>query len=164
MALETAAGEQNNIIDTAIVIKNIPFEYPGESFVTELFPQLGLVRPYAFNYHRKQSDCVFHGLAFANFNESNDAQAAVDTLNNYELNGRKLRVELKKKQPPEEKQQQMSTGEQDVQSPMQFIEWMRMTSNIVDPLLRPRLVFPEPTPQTGTLRNRFITNARPKHE
>ena len=57
---------QSEIIDTAIVIKNIPFGYPEEDFVGKLFPSLGLVPPYAFNYHRNKSDRAFHGLAFAN--------------------------------------------------------------------------------------------------
>ena len=97
---------QSELIDTAIVIKNIPFNYPEEDFVGKLFPQLGLVPPYAFNYHRNKSDRAFHGLAFANFNTANEAQAAVDGLNNYELDRRRLRVELKKRLPAEEEQRQ----------------------------------------------------------
>ena len=95
---------QSELIDTAIVIKNIPFSYPEEDFVSKLFPQLGLVPPYAFNYHRNKSDRAFHGLAFANFNTADEAQAAVDVLNNYELDRRRLRVELKKRLPAEEEQ------------------------------------------------------------
>lgn len=37
------AEPETDLIDTAIVIKNIPFAYPEEDFTTELFPQLGLV-------------------------------------------------------------------------------------------------------------------------
>lgn len=99
-------AEPTDLIDTAIVIKNIPFAYPEEDFLSRLFPQLGLVPPYAFNYHRNKSDRAFHGLAFANFNASHEAQAAVDILNNYELEGRRLRVELKKRLPAEEEQRQ----------------------------------------------------------
>lgn len=99
-------AEPTDLIDTAIVIKNIPFGYPEEDFLSRLFPQLGLVPPYAFNYHRNKSDRAFHGLAFANFNASHEAQAAVDILNNYELEGRRLRVELKKRLPAEEEQRQ----------------------------------------------------------
>lgn len=149
MASEAAVREQSDIIDTAIVIKNIPFLYPEASFVTILFPQLSLVPPSAFNYHRKGSNGAFHGLAFANFCAPHDAQAAVNTLNNYELDGRRLRAELKKKRPTEETQRQLSIGGQDVQSPMQFVEWMRMASDIIDPLLRPSIVFPEPTIPTS---------------
>src|SRR5271170_5974068 len=67
---------------------------------------MGLIPPYAFNYHRNKNDKSFHGLAFANFNSSTDAQAAVDVLNNYELDRRRLRVELKKRLPVEEEQRQ----------------------------------------------------------
>jgi RNA recognition motif-containing protein len=96
----------DEIIETAIVIKNIPFSYPEEDFLQKLFPQLGLVPPYAFNYHRNKVDGAFHGLAFANFQNANEAQKAVDVLNNYELERRRLRVELKKKLPAEEEQRQ----------------------------------------------------------
>jgi RNA recognition motif-containing protein len=97
---------ESNLIDTAIVIKNIPFGYPEEDFVTKLFPQMGLVPPYAFNYHRNKGDRSFHGLAFANFNAPHEAQAAVNKLNNYDLDRRQLRVELKKRLPAEEEQRQ----------------------------------------------------------
>src|SRR5436190_2908835 len=103
---ESQSSEQ--LIDTAIVIKNIPFAYPEEDFLTKLFPQLSLVSPYAFNYHRNKSDRAFHGLAFANFNAAHDAHAAVDVLNNFELGGRRLRVELKKKLPAEEERQKLA--------------------------------------------------------
>jgi RNA recognition motif-containing protein len=92
----------DEIIETAIVIKNIPFAYAEEDFRQKLFPQLGLVPPYAFNYHRNKVDGAFCGLAFANFQEASDAQKAVDVLNNYELERRWLCVELKKKLPAEE--------------------------------------------------------------
>src|SRR5271169_7152924 len=103
---ESQSSEQ--LIDTAIVIKNIPFAYPEEDFLNKLFPRLGLVPPYAFNYHRNKSDRAFHGLAFANFNTAHEAQAAVDVLNNYELDRRRLRVELKKKLPAEEERQKLA--------------------------------------------------------
>ena len=164
---------QSELIDTAIVIKNIPFSYPEEDFVSKLFPQLGLVPPYAFNYHRNKSDRAFHGLAFANFNTAHEAQAAVDVLNNFELDRRRLRVELKKRLPAEEEQrqrlarqskrqlthqttppmgfQQQSMMGQEVQSP-QPVEAMPMVLDILNPALRPRIVYrgpPTPTPQTG---------------
>jgi len=100
------SGSTDEIIETAIVIKNIPFSYPEEDFLQKLFPHLGLVAPYAFNYHRNKVDGAFHGLAFANFQNASEAQKAVDVLNNYELEHRRLRVELKKKLPAEEEQRQ----------------------------------------------------------
>lgn len=136
---------------------------------------MGLVPPYAFNYHRNKSDRAFHGLAFANFNAPQEAQAAVDTLNNYELEGRRLRVELKKRLPAEEEQRQRlarqsrrqltqpspimppgsvfgrtTPGPQEIQA--QQVE-LPLASDILEPQLRPRIVYREattPTPEAGT--------------
>ena len=91
----------DDVISNAIAIKNIPFEYPEGDF-TNLFRQLGLTAPYAFNYFKSQSPQRFLGVAFANFWKADDAQAAVARLNGYPLEGRVLRVELKKTLPPEE--------------------------------------------------------------
>ena len=132
---------QSELIDTAIVIKNIPFEYPEEDFVNKLFPKLGLVPPYAFNYHRNKSGVrAFHGFAFANFNTSHDAQTAVDKLNNFKLDGRPLRVELKKRLPAEEEERKRLAR----QSKLQIM---------LDPGLRPCIVYhapPTPTSEAGT--------------
>jgi RNA recognition motif-containing protein len=156
---------QNELIDTAIVIKNIPFSYPEEDFVGKLFPQLRLVPPHAFNYHRNKSDRMFRGLAFANFNTANEAQAAIDGLNNYELYGRRLRVELKKRLSAEEEQRQRlarqskrqlahqttsSTGflEQTIQSSQSMED---IPTNL-NPALRPRIIHQEystPTSEIG---------------
>ena len=168
--MDSTESQSAELIDTAIVIKNIPFGYPEEDFVNRLFPQLGLVPPYAFNYHRNRSDRAFHGLAFANFNAAHEAQAAVDALNNYELDRRRLRVELKKRLPAEEERQKLarrqltsqtttSTGLQavtpDIQpTSSQPLESMPMASDILDPVLRPRILYrgpPTPTPHTGSL-------------
>ena len=169
-----APEESTDIIDTAIVIKNIPFGYPEEGFVTTLFPQMGLIPPYAFNYHRNKSDRAFHGLAFANFNAPQEAQAAVDTLNNFELEGRRLRVELKKRLPAEEEQRQRlarqsrrqltqpspivppvnvfgRTTPVPIEPQTQQLE-LPLASDILEPQLRPRIVFREattPTPEAG---------------
>src|SRR5271156_5215373 len=102
----TSGMPGDDIIDTAIVIKNIPFTYPEESFLNKLFPDLNLTPPYAFNYHRNRADGSFHGLAFANFTNPNEALDAVNVLNNFELERRRLRVELKKRLSPEEEQRQ----------------------------------------------------------
>jgi RNA recognition motif-containing protein len=172
---------QSDLIDTAIVIKNIPFGYPEEDFLTKLFPQLGLAPPYAFNYHRNRNDGSFHGLAFANFNAPHEAQAAVDMLNNYELERRRLRVELKKKLPAEEEQRarlarqsrrqfsqqtpqstgftQSLMGSQEVLQPLQAVDPLPMASEILDPQLRPRIVprgASTPTSQTGTFNMRIL--------
>jgi RNA recognition motif-containing protein len=94
---------EEGIIDTAIVVKNVPFTYPEQDFVDNLFLQLGLVPPYSFNYHKNQ-DGKFTGRAFANFYHPHQAKAAVVKLNNHILHSRQLRVEFKKKMTPEEEQ------------------------------------------------------------
>jgi len=160
---------QGEIIDTAIVIKNIPFSYPEEDFLSKLFPDLGLVPPYAFNYHRNKADGAFHGLAFANFNTPRDAQNAVDVLNNYELDRRKLRVELKKRLPAEEEQRQRlvrqtrrqttqptplpSEPEQSRPSVQEVLTTtlsgavisLPMASDVLDPQYWPHIVYHEPS-------------------
>lgn len=136
-------AEQSELINTAIVIKNIPFGYPEEDFES-LFAELGLVRPRAFNYHRKGA---FHGLAFANFDSSYDAQTAVDKLNHFELQRRRLYVELKKKLPAEEERRKR-LAKQSIPKIMQ-----PMAGEILHPSLRPCIVDygpPTPTSQSGT--------------
>lgn len=161
---------QDVLIVTAIVIKNIPFKYPENDFIDKLFPSLKLVPPYAFNYHRNTSDGNFHGLAFANFITANEAQAAVEALNNYELNGRPLRVELKKRLSAEEEQRERLAKQlerqrpcQDVPSPIQQsmagsrvqsqqLDIMSNALHMLHPTLQPSIWYREltaPTPQTG---------------
>ena len=170
----------DEIIETAIVIKNIPFSYPEEDFLQKLFPQLGLVPPYAFNYHRNKVDGAFHGLAFANFQNANEAQSAVDVLNNYELERRRLRVELKKKLPAEEEQRQrlarqsrrqvttpvtaglgaafgtMSVASGPAGPGVQELGFDAAALSMVnlDPAIRPRILYrhTQSTPHTGTHR------------
>ncbi|RPA77449.1 hypothetical protein BJ508DRAFT_310140 [Ascobolus immersus RN42] len=84
------------LIPTAIVIKNIPFAVKKEQLV-QLMTELGLPLPYAFNYHFDNG--VFRGLAFANFTTPEETATVIDVLNHFELQGRKLRVEYKKMLP-----------------------------------------------------------------
>ncbi|KAI9763025.1 MAG: hypothetical protein M4579_000088 [Chaenotheca gracillima] len=84
------------LIPTAIVIKNIPFAVKKEQLV-QLMTDLNLPLPYAFNYHFDNG--VFRGLAFANFTTAEETAAVIDVLNHFELHGRKLRVEYKKMLP-----------------------------------------------------------------
>ena len=107
-------GSEDEIIPTAIVIKNIPFNVKRETlldiivcslspfsvllfFFINYFTQtsLSIPTPYAFNYHLDQSGS-FRGLAFANFRQASDADAVVAALNGFDVQGRKLRVEYKK--------------------------------------------------------------------
>ncbi|KAE9978623.1 hypothetical protein EG328_001384 [Venturia inaequalis] len=84
------------LIPTAIVIKNIPFAIKKEQLV-QIMTEMGLPLPYAFNYHFDNG--IFRGLAFANFTTADETAAVIDTMNHYELCGRKLRVEYKKMLP-----------------------------------------------------------------
>ncbi|WBW73656.1 RNA-binding protein Cip1 [Schizosaccharomyces osmophilus] len=88
-------------IPTAIVVKNIPFSLEKDTLL-EAFKQLGIPRPYAFNYHYDNG--IFRGLAFANFYLPEEAQAVVQTLNGYEINSRRLRVEWKRQLPVAERE------------------------------------------------------------
>ncbi|EMD38665.1 hypothetical protein CERSUDRAFT_113840, partial [Gelatoporia subvermispora B] len=87
-------GGDDEIIPTAIVIKNIPFNVKRETLL-DIIASLAIPTPYAFNYHLDQSG-QFRGLAFANFRQAADADAVVAALNGFDVQGRKLRVEYKK--------------------------------------------------------------------
>ncbi|KAA1474842.1 hypothetical protein DENSPDRAFT_391062 [Dentipellis sp. KUC8613] len=87
-------GFDDEIIPTAIVIKNIPFNVKRETLL-DIISSLAIPTPYAFNYHLDQSGS-FRGLAFANFRQASDADAVVAALNGFDVQGRKLRVEYKK--------------------------------------------------------------------
>jgi RNA recognition motif-containing protein len=89
---------ENNedLIPTAIVIKNIPFAVKKEQLV-QLMTDLSLPLPYAFNYHFDNG--VFRGLAFANFTTAEETSVVIDSMNHMDLQGRKLRVEYKKMLP-----------------------------------------------------------------
>ncbi|THV08042.1 hypothetical protein K435DRAFT_642926 [Dendrothele bispora CBS 962.96] len=84
----------DEVIPTAIVIKNIPFNVKRETLL-DIIASLSIPTPYAFNYHLDQQG-AFRGLAFANFRQAADADAVVVALNGFDVQGRKLRVEYKK--------------------------------------------------------------------
>ncbi|KAF1971739.1 hypothetical protein BU23DRAFT_170872 [Bimuria novae-zelandiae CBS 107.79] len=107
--LNPAAMQQNQfsqdvdeeLIPTAIVIKNIPFAVKKEQLVS-LMTELRLPLPYAFNYHFDNG--VFRGLAFANFTTAEETAQVIEAMNHFELHGRKLRVEYKKMLPLAERE------------------------------------------------------------
>ena len=94
-------AERDQIIPTAIVIKNIPFKVRKEQ-LAQLMVDMHLPQPYAFNYHFDNG--VFRGLAFANFQTPEDTRLVIDSMNQLELEGRKLRVEYKKMLPEHERE------------------------------------------------------------
>ncbi|KAF2474208.1 uncharacterized protein BDR25DRAFT_119995 [Lindgomyces ingoldianus] len=96
-----AQDVDEELIPTAIVIKNIPFAVKKEQLV-QLMTDLRLPLPYAFNYHFDNG--VFRGLAFANFTTAEETAQVIDTMNHFELHGRKLRVEYKKMLPLAERE------------------------------------------------------------
>lgn len=91
---------EEELIPTAIVIKNIPFAVKKEQLVA-IMTDMHLPLPYAFNYHFDNG--VFRGLAFANFTTPEETQQVIDVMNHLELQGRKLRVEYKKMLPAAER-------------------------------------------------------------
>lgn len=93
--------DDDELIPTAIVIKNIPFAIKKEQLL-DVMTKLGLPLPYAFNYHFDNG--VFRGLAFANFTSTDETSAVVNRLNGREIGGRKLRVEYKKMLPLQERE------------------------------------------------------------
>ena len=100
---EQFAGDEPNddLIPTAIVIKNIPFAVKKEQLV-QLMTEMNLPLPYAFNYHFDNG--VFRCLAFANFTSAPETAQVIAQLNHYDLQGRKLRVEYKKMLPLHERE------------------------------------------------------------
>ncbi|KAF8468276.1 hypothetical protein BDZ91DRAFT_762278 [Kalaharituber pfeilii] len=102
MRTETVNSDPDEeLIPTAIVIKNIPFAVKKEQLV-QLMTELQLPLPYAFNYHFDNG--VFRGLAFANFTTPEETAMVIEALNHFDLQGRKLRVEYKKMLPLQERE------------------------------------------------------------
>lgn len=93
--------DDEDLIPTAIVIKNIPFAIKKEQLL-DVMTKLNLPLPYAFNYHFDNG--VFRGLAFANFTSTDETSSVVNLLNGREIGGRKLRVEYKKMLPAQERE------------------------------------------------------------
>jgi RNA recognition motif-containing protein len=94
VATSPSQNIDDEVIPTAIVIKNIPFNVKRETLL-DIIASLAIPTPYAFNYHLDQQGS-FRGLAFANFRQAADADAVVAALNGFDVQGRKLRVEYKK--------------------------------------------------------------------
>ncbi|KAI1760622.1 hypothetical protein GGR53DRAFT_522973 [Hypoxylon sp. FL1150] len=96
----TPGADSEQLIPTAIVIKNIQFQCRKE-ILQGLMVSMQLPQPYAFNYHFDKG--VFRGLAFANFSTAEDTALVIQKMNGLEVMGRKLRVEYKKMLPQDER-------------------------------------------------------------
>ncbi|KAJ6606586.1 hypothetical protein DFH09DRAFT_1120707 [Mycena vulgaris] len=81
----SSAGD-DEVIPTAIVIKNIPFNVKRETLL-DIIASLAIPTPYAFNYHLDQQ---------GSFRVRGLQDAVVAALNGFDVQGRKLRVEYKK--------------------------------------------------------------------
>jgi RNA recognition motif-containing protein len=99
--LRSSASDPDQLIPTAIVIKNIPFAVRKETLASIML-DMQLPQPYAFNYHFDNG--VFRGLAFANFQSADDTRMVIDAMNGMDVHGRKLRVEYKKMLPEAERE------------------------------------------------------------
>lgn len=99
--LRSTASDGDQLIPTAIVIKNIPFAVRKETLASIML-EMNLPQPYAFNYHFDNG--VFRGLAFANFQSAEDTRVVIDAMNGMDVHGRKLRVEYKKMLPEAERE------------------------------------------------------------
>lgn len=95
------SSNEDDVIPTAIVIKNIPFAIKKEQLL-DVIAKLDLPLPYAFNYHFDNG--VFRGLAFANFTNTSETTQVLNSLNGREIGGRKIRVEYKKMLPQAERE------------------------------------------------------------
>ncbi|CAJ2512121.1 Uu.00g077460.m01.CDS01 [Anthostomella pinea] len=99
--MTTPGSDSDQLIPTAIVIKNIQFQCRKE-ILQGLMASMNLPQPYAFNYHFDKG--VFRGLAFANFSTAEDTAIVIQKMNGLEVMGRKLRVEYKKMLPQDERE------------------------------------------------------------
>ncbi|KAF4983976.1 hypothetical protein FZEAL_730 [Fusarium zealandicum] len=99
--LRSTTSDAEQLIPTAIVIKNIPFAVRKETLASIML-EMHLPQPYAFNYHFDNG--VFRGLAFANFQSAEDTRMVIEAMNGMDVHGRKLRVEYKKMLPEAERE------------------------------------------------------------
>ncbi|KAM0451590.1 hypothetical protein ACHAPV_009931 [Trichoderma viride] len=100
-SLQSVGNDADQLIPTAIVIKNIPFAVRKETLASIML-DMHLPQPYAFNYHFDNG--VFRGLAFANFQSAEDTRVVIEAMNGMDVHGRKLRVEYKKMLPEAERE------------------------------------------------------------
>lgn len=147
-----SSDPDEELIPTAIVIKNIPFAVKKEQLV-QLMTDMRLPLPYAFNYHFDNG--VFRGLAFANFTTPEETGMVIDHLNQIELHGRKLRVEYKKMLPAAERERierekRERRGQlQEQHEPSQRMGPALQQQHSASSLASGRFIQPTPSPSTS---------------
>lgn len=81
--------------DTILVLKNLPFALKQDE-LQEILMQMNTTAPQSINLHFDNNG-VFRGMAFIKYRGLDDAIKVYDNLNGYDVHGRKVRVEYKRK-------------------------------------------------------------------
>eukprot|EP01111_Echinosteliopsis_oligospora_P000228 TRINITY_DN1020_c0_g1_i2.p1 TRINITY_DN1020_c0_g1~~TRINITY_DN1020_c0_g1_i2.p1 ORF type:complete len:637 (+),score=218.05 TRINITY_DN1020_c0_g1_i2:360-2270(+) len=81
--------------DTILVLKNLPFSLKQDQ-LQEILMQMNSNAPQSINLHFDNLG-VFRGMAFIKYRNLDDAIKVYDNLNGYDVGGRKVRVEYKRK-------------------------------------------------------------------
>jgi len=81
--------------DTILVLKNLPFSLKQDQ-LQEILMQMNSNAPQSINLHFDNLG-VFRGMAFIKYRNLDDAIKVFDNLNGYDVGGRKVRVEYKRK-------------------------------------------------------------------
>jgi len=81
--------------DTILVLKNLPFHLKQEQ-LHEILMSISTTTPQSINLHFDNLG-VFRGMAFVKYHRLDDAIHVYEGLNGYDVGGRKVRVEYKRK-------------------------------------------------------------------
>eukprot|EP00026_Physarum_polycephalum_P006846 Phypoly_transcript_06899.p1 GENE.Phypoly_transcript_06899~~Phypoly_transcript_06899.p1 ORF type:complete len:561 (+),score=136.85 Phypoly_transcript_06899:93-1685(+) len=81
--------------DTILVLKNLPFSLKQDQ-LQEILMAMNTTAPQSINLHFDNMG-VFRGMAFIKYRALDDAIKVYEALNGYDVGGRKVRVEYKRK-------------------------------------------------------------------
>jgi RNA recognition motif-containing protein len=81
--------------DTILVLKNLPFSLKQDQ-LQEILMAMNTTAPQSINLHFDNMG-VFRGMAFIKYRSLDDAIKVYESLNGYDVGGRKVRVEYKRK-------------------------------------------------------------------
>jgi RNA recognition motif-containing protein len=81
--------------DTILVLKNLPFSLKQDQ-LQEILMAMNTTAPQSINLHFDNMG-VFRGMAFIKYRAIDDAIKVYESLNGYDVGGRKVRVEYKRK-------------------------------------------------------------------